>query len=209
MYVFLSSLTLRDTVLHFSHGRSNWPPSFSSTTFRKVSSVSERLAGLWRWRDLSTYMQCVSGLVSMCALSKLRHLVHRSSSDLGLADGKVQNYEYMTATVAMCCLACLYLTPGQLSFHQLNTTNCLLCSFLCTQIPLFWLATGDTWRWEGLVAVISFPKADLHLCLLLSHLLVVYTPNTVTFTAHDARSVTLTVNWNCASGDRHTVCGTS
>ena len=58
----------------------------------------------------------LSDLVIMSALSKVRHLVHRSSSDLSLAVVNVQNY--MTATVVMCCVACLYLTPGQLSFHQ-------------------------------------------------------------------------------------------
>ena len=44
-----------------------------------------------------------SNLVIMSAFSKLRHLVHRSSPDLGLAVGKVQYY--MTTTVVMCCVA--------------------------------------------------------------------------------------------------------
>ena len=205
--MFLPSLTLRDTLLHFSHDRTNCPPSFSSTTFRKVSGISWCLVGLWRTKGRKYKKYVLWDSVIVSALSQVRHVVHRSSSDLCLAVGKVQNY--MTAAAVMCCVACPCLTPGQLPFHQPSTTNCLLCSFLCTQIPLFWLATGDTWRWEGLVAVISFPTADLHLCLLLSHLLVVYTPNVVTFIARDACSVTLRVNCSCCARDRHTVCGRS
>jgi len=66
--IFISSLLF--VIVHFSHDRSNWSPSFSSTTFQIFPSILDQLSGVANSQhQTELYSKCSTLLVSSLNLT--------------------------------------------------------------------------------------------------------------------------------------------